>query len=209
MHTDYVNRIYHQLKVVLALRISMRLVVTAALLISTFYITDADSGQEAFDEYKVKAAFLLNFINFIEWPEEVLVQSGPDFNIAILGEDPFGSAINTIDGKPAKGRTIKIKKIAGLQYIEELKKCHIVFVSSSQSEILSEIIEALQDYNVLIVGDTEGFAHMGCMINFTIADKKVRFEVNIGAADRAGLKISSKLLKLATIVAEEPRVEGD
>jgi len=208
LRTDYVNIIYHQLKVIHAIRISMRLVVAAVLLICTLYITDADSGQEAFDEYKVKAAFLLNFINFIEWPEEVFVQSGPDFNIAILGEDPFGSAINTIAGKPAKGRTIRIKRIAGLQYIEELKKCHIVFVSNSQSESLSEVVEALQDYNVLIIGDTEGFARMGCMINLTIADKKVHFEVNIGAADRAGLKISSKLLKLAKIVAEELRGEG-
>jgi hypothetical protein len=146
-------------------------------------------------EYQVKAAFIYHFAKFVEWP--VGAPSGP-IKIGILGKDPFGSTLdNTVKGKTANGRTLVIKR---LTRTEDARSCHIVFVSASEKSRVTEILATIKGAPVLVIGDVERFAHRGGTVNFYPEQNKVRFEVNVDAADKAGLKISSKLLSLARIV---------
>jgi hypothetical protein len=150
-------------------------------------------------EYEVKAAFLYNFTRFVEWPPEALRDPGAPFVIAIVGHDPFGAVIDeTVAGKTAGGRPIEVRRVPR---VEEARDAQIVFVSSSERSNLAAILKALDRPGILTVGDTDGFAMRGGAINFTLQARKVRFEINPIVAEQAGLKVSSQLLKLATLVA--------
>lgn len=152
-------------------------------------------------EYEVKAAFLYNFAKFIEWPN--VKSEGPDMPIIIgvIGEDPFGSILDqTIKNKTACGRGLVIKRF---RLLKEIESCHILFVSSSEEKRLQEIIEIVRGWYTITVGDMDLFAEKGGMIGFTLNKKKVRFSINIKAVEEAGLKISSKLLKIANIVKDK------
>lgn len=143
-------------------------------------------------EYKVKAAFLLNFAKFINWPP-----GSDEMSLCILGEDPFDGDIDIIQGKPVKGRALAVKRI---KTVQEARDCKILFISSAVKTSMMHTVAALKGIHVLTVGDTEGFAQQGVIINFYLEDEKVRFEINIEAAKHAGIQISSNLLKLARIV---------
>lgn len=158
---------------------------------------EAPAENAGSGEYQVKAAFLYNFAKFVKWPDRAF--SGPDapFVIGVLGEDPFGDALDTIKGKTVKGRTVLVKRLDG---IRDGKSCHILFISSSESGRVKEILNSLIGSPVLLVGDMERVAQRGGMINFIIDRNKVSFEVNAEAARKAGLTISSQLLKLARTV---------
>lgn len=155
----------------------------------------AHAQRSSASEYAVKAAFLYNFAKFIEWPSGA--PSGP-IKIGILGEDPFGATLDgTVKGKTANGRSLVIRR---LKRTQDARSCHIVFVSRSEKGRFAEILEAVKGAPVLTVADTERFAHRGGMLNFYLEQNRVRFEVNVTAAEQARLKISSKLLRLARIV---------
>ena len=148
-------------------------------------------------EFQIKAAFLYNFTKFIEWPAETFPDGEVPITICTLGESPVGVALQYVKDKSVKGRALITKR---LQSVRELHPCHLLFVSSTEKERLSEILEVLKDSSVLTVGEIEGFTQSGGIINFAIRKNRIRFEINADAAMQAGLKISSKLLKLATVV---------
>jgi len=151
-------------------------------------------------EYQIKAAFLYNFAKFVEWPATALRDPGAPIIVAVLGEDPFGADLEqTLNGKSAGGRRVLVRRFKG---VRDLEFCHILFISPSEKEHLRETLRALKNSNILTVGESDGFARLGGMINFIPEENRVRFEINIDAADRAGLKISSKLLKLAKIIRD-------
>jgi hypothetical protein len=145
-------------------------------------------------EYVLKAAFLYNFAKFVEWPEEAFSDGQGVMSICVLGEDPFGRALESIESKTVKGRKVMIRRS---ERLADLKGCHILFISRSKEKDLAQILTDLRDSNVLTVGDMADFAERGGIINFITAGKKLRFEINMEAAEQNGLKISSKLLKLA------------
>ena len=145
-------------------------------------------------EYLIKAAFLYNFAKFVEWPAEALPDIGISITFGIVGDNPFGGALESMEGKTVKGRKVVIRQFKGVQ---DLKFVHILFVSSSEKKRLPKIMKTIKDWNVLTVGDTEGFTEVGGIINLIIVRNKVRFEINAVNAQQARLKISSKLLKLA------------
>lgn len=145
-------------------------------------------------EYEVKAAFIYNFAKFVEWPSN---PSQSSVAVCVFGKDPFGSAFVPIEDKRVGDKKIIIKRNVSFQNLED---CNILFISNSEKERLPQILEALGGLPVLTIGDTTGFALHGVMINFYMEDKTVRFEINQEAAEHAGLKISSKLLKIARIV---------
>jgi hypothetical protein len=152
------------------------------------------------NEYQVKAAFLYNFPKFIDWPSGAFPDSSSPFTICLLGHDPFGRSLEDLFlNKTINGRRTAI---ARAQRVEGCPVCQIIFVSSQESPHLTEIAAALRGRNVLLVGESEEFAGAGGTIQFFIQDNRVRFVINTDAADRAGLKISSKLLALASIVHE-------
>lgn len=143
-------------------------------------------------EYQVKAAFIYNFAKFIDWP------SGSDgMTLCLLGEDPFDRDIDIIRGKPVKGRALAVKRIKAVQ---EAAGCKILFISPAMKAGVTQIVAELKGSHVLTIGDTEGFAQQGVIINFYLEGENVRFEINIEAAKHAGIQISSNLLKLARIV---------
>jgi hypothetical protein len=157
-------------------------------------------GREA-SEYQIKAAFLYNFAKFVEWPSEAPRGMDDPITICIVGEDPFGSLLDeSIRNKAISGHQLVVRRLKPGQ---DIKGCQIAFISSSEKKHLRAILESLKGAAVLTVGDSEGFAQVGGVINFTLEETRVHFEVNLGAAQRAGLRISSKLLSLAKIVRDQ------
>ena len=150
-------------------------------------------------EYEVKAAFLYNFARFVEWPAETFHDAQEPFVIAVLGRDPFGSVLDdTVSGKTVLGRRIEVRRASR---VEEARDAQIVFVCASERSTTPIILKALERPGLLTVGEVDGFAQSGGAINFTMQGRKVRFEINPTTAEQARLKMSSQLLKLATLVA--------
>jgi hypothetical protein len=143
-------------------------------------------------EYQVKVAFINNFIKFIDWPD-----SASPLIISVLGESSLTEPLKAIENTPIKGRRLSIRPIKTLK---ELDASNVLFVSSSEKDQMREILRFLDNTKILTIGEVEGFCDKGGIINFTMVDNKVHFEINAEAAQKAGLTISSKLLRLATIV---------
>lgn len=153
--------------------------------------------------HQVQAAFLFNFAKFITWPDEAFQRNGGLLVIGVLGEDPFGAILEeTIRGKTVMGKKLVVKRF---ERIQDAANSHILFVSTSEESHLSQMIKALEKTNTLTVSDMEQFTEYGGMVAFTMEDQKVRFNVNVGAVERAELKMGSQLLKLARIVSDKPR----
>jgi YfiR/HmsC-like len=150
-------------------------------------------------EYQVKAAYLSNFGRFVEWRARV---GNEPFKVCVLGPDPFGPALDaTVSGESIDHAPVEAKRIAGAQ---EAGSCRILFISSAEDTQLRAILTALDKTSVLTVSDIPQFAKRGGMIQFILIGNRVRFEVNLDAAQRAGLSLSSELLKLATTVRRAP-----
>jgi len=153
------------------------------------------------EEYQVKAAFLYNFAKFVEWPAQVFKTSQDPIVVCVLGQNPFGNALEeAIRGKSVEGRGFAFRQVADA---EEASVCQILFVSSSEGKHFRALYPSLKQAGILTVGETQGFAANGGMINFKLDGGHVRFEINVGAAEHAQLQISSKLLSLAQIVKTE------
>jgi hypothetical protein len=149
-------------------------------------------------EYQVKAAYLLNFTRYVEWPSEALDAPGAPMNICVLGRDPFGPVLDaTVEGKVSQGRSLTVRRI---QSAREASACHVVFVSRETWRAQRELLESLRTKGLLTVGETDEFAQEGGVIGFVIQEEAVRFVVNADARDRAGLRISSRMLSLAAAV---------
>jgi hypothetical protein len=153
--------------------------------------------QQKPGEYQIKATYLYNFINFIDWPPESHFSSNPSINLCIFGDDPFGNDIDDIRNEIVKGKKLKIKSYGSL---DKLKSCDILFIPASEKKHFEQILNSIRNSNVLTVSDTEELIRQGAVISFFVEHNKVRFAVNIKAARRSGLKISAKLLKLAKII---------
>ena len=171
-------------------------------IISTFCLIVCSAAnlaaqEQKAGEYQVKALFLYNFINFVDWPAESSINASATINVCVIGEDPFGSALDEIENKTVKGKKLAIRFY---QANDEPKGCHLLFIPASEKRHTAHILKSVREANVLTVGDTEESARQGSVIGFYIEQRKVRFAINIEAAKRAGLKISAKLLKLAKII---------
>lgn len=170
----------------------------------------AHADPEKSKEYQIKAAFLYNFINFVDWPKEKVVDSNDLITIGIIGTDPFGRAFEPLKDKQVKGKKVQIKRYIGLKEttlsgdkVETIRKCHLLFICRSEKEHLKKVVNVVKDHSVLLVGDMDEFLESGGIINFVIEDQKVHFEINNTTAKKAKLSIRSKLLRLAKKVIEE------
>jgi len=148
-------------------------------------------------EYPLKAAFLLNFARFVEW-SGLPAADEASLALCILGRDPFGAALDLVEGKPVRSRRLVVKRIKA---VADAPGCQVLFVSASERARLPEILAALGSAPVLTVSDQEDFVHAGGMIGFLTLDDRIRFDVNLAAAQRASLQLSSQLLKLARSTA--------
>ncbi|HEY2328590.1 MAG TPA: YfiR family protein [Verrucomicrobiae bacterium] len=159
----------------------------------------ARAGTEISKEYQVKAVFLFNFAQFVEWPTNAFPETQTPLVIGILGDDPFGAFLDeTVRGETVNTRPLVIRRF---RRVEDIKMCHILFISQSEAKRLDRIFTDLKDRNILTVGDSENFASRGGMIRFNIEQNKIQLRINLEAAKAANLTISSKLLRPAVIVA--------
>jgi len=176
--------------------------VAGLILALGFHARVVRSQADSPGEYQLKAAFLFNFAKFIEWPPSTFSSPTSSFAICILGDDPFGKAIDDV----LRGKTIREHPVIIMRCkdVAEARHCHILFISSSERKHLPEVFAALRGTNTLAIGETDGFAASGGAIQFTIEEARVHFLINPDAAERSGLQISSKLLALARIVRDVP-----
>lgn len=150
-----------------------------------------------FDEYAVKAAYLYNFAKFAEWPPGAFAGPNAPLSICIAGDNPFGGALETLSGKTVDSHPVEVRHLPAATGLE---KCHIVFVGRAEQGRFKAMLAKLARLPILTVSDIGDFARMGGMIGLVEADQRIRFDINLAATRQANLKLSSQLLKLATIV---------
>jgi hypothetical protein len=186
---------------------SRRAIAAIAMIASWSSFELASAQQKARpEEYQVKAAYLFNFGKFTKWPA-TSAPTGEPFAICVLGRDPFGAALDaTISGESIDGRKLIVRRLSGLREITAA--CPILFVGASEKSRIKEILAAAQSSGSLTVSDIPEFTSSGGMIQFVIKENKVRFEVNLPPAQKAGLEFSSQLLKVAVRITGNER-EGN
>ena len=164
-------------------------------------------AQEGPTEYQVKAAYILNFLKFVEWPGDPSANMRERWIIGVVGENPFGDGLTQIiTGKTVQGHELEVKQF---RPGEDVRGCRVLFISESEKKRLPSTLAALNGSSVLTVGDTDHFIESGGMIQFVMEEKRVRFAIDISATSRARLKLSSKLLSLARTVTGTERAGND
>lgn len=154
----------------------------------------------ATSEYQLKAVFLFNFAQFVEWPSSAFETPESPLSMCVLGSDPFGQELESVmQGEAINGRSIEVRRHLSA---EEARDCHVLFVNQSSSEELRNTLEQLRGEPVLTVGETTNFTRAGGVIRFFMEGSRVRLEVNPQAADAAQLRLSSKLLRSSQILAQ-------
>jgi hypothetical protein len=148
-------------------------------------------------EYKIKAAFLLNFAKFITWPKKTFTGEDQVFTLCVLGKDPFGPALSAIELRTVGKRKIELRYI---DTVQQAGACQMVFVSGSEKDKLKIINTALHDHAIVTVSDLQGFARAGGIIEFVTRGNKLSFTINLAQANKQGVRINSALLNLAVEV---------
>ena len=194
-----------------SLRTARRRIVWCSLVLAGLLSLAAASGAQAQAapsiEYQVKAAFVVNIADYIEWPSGTFQNQNAPITLCIFRHDPFGSALDDIvRGRIIKGREVLARRITELS---DLKSCQIIFVSIAEDKHFSEILNSVTGSSALVVGESENFAERGGEFQFYLDANKVRFAVNVDATQRARLKVSSKLLALAKIVHDRDPAKGN
>jgi hypothetical protein len=164
----------------------------------------SSAGQQAAPtpEYQLKAVFLFNFAQFVEWPPSAFPDSTTPLVIGVLGEDPFGPYLDeTVRNEKVKERPLVVRRY---RTVEEITTCHILFVSRREQARLGRILDRLRGRSILTVSDADHFANRGGMILFVTEHGRIRLRANLEAAQAADLTLSSKLLRSAQIVATGP-----
>lgn len=177
----------------------------AALLCAGASPCAAADPPPTFREYDVKAVFLYNFAQFVEWPPQAFPDAGTPLIIGVLGADPFGGVLErTVINETVRDRPLVVRRF---KRAEDVTACHLLFVSSSEKPRFQEILRTLSGRGILTVGDADPFTRMGGIVNFRTERKHVLLEINLAAAEREGFKISAKLLAVARVVDGGPSKE--
>jgi hypothetical protein len=155
-------------------------------------------ASSAAEEYSIKAAFLFHFAQFVDWPAEAFQEASTPLTYCTLGVDPFHGALETtFNGKTLGTRTIRVQHF---KQVREIHGCQVLFIGATEKDFRPPMLASLQGSPMLTVGETLNFAQDGGMIGFCLEENKIRFEINLDAAEHAKLKISSRLLALAKTV---------
>jgi len=178
-------------------------VATLAGLLSIAGIRRVSGQTNASSEYQVKAAFLFHFAQFVDWPPEAFKDEDSPLTYCTIGEDPFHGALDaSLKGKTIGARPLRVQHFKQSQ---ETHGCQVLFIGTTGKKAISEELANLKGNPVLTVGESEHFAQEGGMIGLLLQDNKVRFEINLSAAEHARLRISSQLLSLAKTVIGSPK----
>ena len=163
-------------------------------------------AQISADEYKVEAAFVFHFAQLVDWPSNALDVRGESFNVCLLDVEPHRQELqSTLEGKPIGSRTMHVRLLDKSQSAEN---CNILFLSRNEGRRQDEFLRTLRGQPVLTIGDADSFLTDGGIIRFHLEQNKVRFDINAGAAESCHLKISSRLLLLATSVTYSGSTRG-
>ena len=163
-------------------------------------------AESASREYQVKAAFLFNFAQFVEWPAEAFADAAAPIRIGVLGDDPFGQTLeDMVRGETVRERSIEVQRG---RRVDELGGCHLLFISRSERARVAGILGSIALNPVLTVSELDDFAAQGGGIRLYLVGTKVRFEINPDLVQRQRLKVSSQLLSLGTIAAPGRQGEG-
>jgi hypothetical protein len=181
-------------------RSARRFIAAALLLLCVGSLNAAAPAAEA-PEYQVKSVFLFYFTQFVSWPPGAFADPKTPFVIGVLGEDPFGTDLETaVRGEKVNERPIEARHF---ERVEDVDVCHILFISRSKAGELGHVLSVLRNRSILTVSDIDGFSRAGGMIRFLTENNKVRLRINAEAAKAAGLLISSKLLRPSEVVSSQ------
>lgn len=151
-------------------------------------------------EFQVKAVFLFNFTQFVLWPQTAFAHERGPLCIGVLGEDPFGAALEeAVAGETVRNRPVVVARFAR---VADVRDCHVLYIAASEAANADHILAQLHGKPILTVSDLPRFAQRGGIVRFYLEGAKVRLEINASAAQRHGLKLNSQLLNLARIVPE-------
>lgn len=191
--------------------IKFKVYILGALLLTASAIADAKDKPVQATEHQIKAAFLYNFAQFTDWPKDKIAEPNT-ITIGLLGGRQFDNAFDPVKDKTVRNNRLIIKnfgmfrqsfpqddagKLQFANYIEQLRKCHVLFICDSERENFKAIIDAVKGHSVLTVGETEDFLDFGGIITFIPGTEKPVFEVNLVTCEREDLKIRSNVLRLA------------
>jgi hypothetical protein len=174
----------------------MKMVPVALLVVLLSLASGAPLAAPPPGEYQIKAAYLLNFARYVEWPAARLA-AAQALRVCVLGRDPFGGALSALDGRQINGREVRIRQLEGIDLAGE---CHVVFISDSEERRLGSMLRVLASRGLLLVSDLDGFAEAGGSIGLVTEDGRVRFDINQASLQRDGLRASAQLLRLARSV---------
>lgn len=149
-------------------------------------------------EYQLKAVFLFNFAQFVEWPAQAFPAPDTPLVIGVLGDDPFGPYLDELVKGEKIGRHLLV--VRRYHRVEELTGCHIVFICRSEARDIDRIVARLKGQSLLTVSDADAFTRQGGMVRFAMENGKIRLRINVEAARACALTISSKILRSGTIV---------
>ncbi len=176
-----------------------------ALAAALLCLSPRSGSSQATSEYEVKAAYLYGFGRFTEWPSWTPANSGPSFVICVLGTDPFGRALDDVTANAVmKDRPVRVQRIASPQ---DASGCHTLFIGASEDVRLSKILDTVATMPVLTVSDTPNFAQRGGIVGFFVDGRRVRFNVNMEAAQKTSLTLNSELLRVSATVIRGRRAE--
>jgi hypothetical protein len=190
-----------------------RFVFSVICLINAILVNGAGdlwSQSSSSTEYQIKAVFLFNFTQFVEWPEQAFTgtekqhgDSGSPLIIGLFGEDPYGNFLDKIiEGEQMNNHPLEVKRFSRIQ---EIENCHILYIAQSEENQMQKVIRNMKNSPTLTVSDISNFSNQGGMIQFVKKENRIRLLINIEAAKTSGLTISSKLLSLAEIESSDKK----
>jgi hypothetical protein len=191
-----------------------RRVLVIAVILGAWVLTSSQEPSPQSREYTVKAAFVCQMIKFVTWPKDKPVDANDVIKISIIGPNRFGRAFEPAKTQLLKDKTLVIKEFKLLTppaddaiqqvvweaYLQSLRTSHIIYIVGAPKEDYVPLLTALRPGSVLVLGESDGFADKGGMINFLPQQEKIRFEVNLTATHAANIQISSQVLRLASRV---------
>lgn len=171
------------------------------LLLLVCLIVRAEPACADSEEHQVKAAMIYNMIRFMDWPEDALPSAAPQFRICVAGKGGLGTAVERLQGKQVKGKTVTVQQIS---HASAAAGCQVLVLSDPDRTVTAALLDKTRSNTVATVAESAGFARSGGMVGFVLQNGKVRFEINPAAAQRHRIRVSAQLLKLAQVVQESP-----
>lgn len=177
-----------------------RLLALVLAALAWMFIRNSEAAQV--EEYLVKAAFMHKVAKFVEWPASSFASPSTPIRVCVIGDDPFDTALESIEKKVAQQRYLEVQRI---RRVESIDGCHILFVSASERGVLAPIQARSRKASVLTISDMDGFAQAGGMIQLLTDEGRIRFDINLESVQQSGLRISSNVLRLARQIHDSGR----